>query len=500
MIFEGLSYNEESIPDNIIFPEFLTETRKKNEMIINTTKPLFCFNIRQILQCIQTLQNQTGKISPKMFTMDSSETRNIKFLGKDRGIFVETFGNTELKILKKVCKECIELSTFYNEYLISVYGINYLRLEIPTFCFSYSFHNGTIQQEYIDNSITLQQYLKKPNMLDFFSIFVSIVCSIENAQHHFLFTHYDFHSNNILIQRNSKNESFSFHILDSFYSIQNPLFIPKIIDFGFSSITLPNDKIYSCCDYEKGFPFGYFPIFSVGTDIFRLLVDIYQNTTNEKNIQNFCLFLFEHFYKIKINIITDPNFLRYMNTTYFNIFFSPISCFTPLELLHFINEQKHDILEILNISKYPFTISNKRVNVSYKKKEVEQFETIFHVKINQTCLKQNPLNYRYKKTLKNFKEESIDPIIPYKTLDNKKELETFLKQYEWFLSYYEDYYSTMLENNKITTLKMVQYTKLYRNLMSIKEWILLLENKDIKISNTSKQRIRKHWESLFHLF
>ena len=65
------------------------------------------------------------------------------------------------------------------------------------------------------------------------------------AQNSLLFTHYDLHADNILIQENTDAISLHFPIFDKHISMK-PKYIVKIIDYGFSTITLPENKIYSC--------------------------------------------------------------------------------------------------------------------------------------------------------------------------------------------------------------------------------------------------------------
>ena len=122
---------------------------------------------------------------------------------------------------------------------MSLMGLNYLRIFLPTFSFTYTFDNKPkrqfIQQEYIDHAKTLHSLLLKRELsnLDLLSIFFQILCSLEFAQNSLFFTHYDLHTENILIQENTHHESFKVPIFEKDFHFEKPKYIVKIIDYGF---------------------------------------------------------------------------------------------------------------------------------------------------------------------------------------------------------------------------------------------------------------------------
>lgn len=513
MNFKGFEYET---TETMIFPSeplFSYEEKQQSLTMEENSKQslgIFQFNICQILQWVLFLQEKTKKISNKLFNHCDSDS--IMFLAKGKGNVVEEFGNTELKILKKICRGCDDKISFFNEYFVGLYGINYLRLSIPTFSFVYTFSNKPkkqyIQQEYIENTNTFQSFIVNKTLSnnDLFSIFLQLLCSLEFAQNSLFFTHYDLHTDNILIQENVQKESFTVPIFDRDFHFQKPKYIVKIIDFGFSTVMPEKNVIFSNCNHQTFFTKGYFSFFTTGTDMFRFIMSIYSRCPNKEFFQ-FFIFLFEHFYKFKINIITDENFKQFFHSNYYNIFFSKPVQNTPLELIEFLLLNEQTILGILNIKQYPIsmTVHENIEKKQYQKKNIETFKKKFHLKeLNIQCLERNPLFSSYQKKNVQPKQKVKDlnfNDIPLFNFHSVSEMEQYYKEQSWFVEWFENYcheHFISKTPEKYNT-KIVQYSKLYKNLISIQSWIGYCKDKRFLKSKENIEFIDKYIDSMTHL-
>lgn len=478
---------------------------------LNIHKSLYQFNLCHILQCILFLNEKTKKISKKMFSQCDSQS--IMFLKKGKGNIVQEFGNTGLKILTKICRECDDQISFFNEYYVGIFGINYLRMILPTFSFVYTFENKAkkkvIQQEFIDRATTLHSLLKKKQLSteEIISIFFQLLFSLEVAQNSLLFTHYDLHADNILIQENTDAISLHFPIFDKHISMK-PKYIVKIIDYGFSTITLPENKIYSCCNNENFLKFGYYPFFTPGTDLFRVIIGLFSYNVNEE-LFRFFLFIFEQFYKLKPEIITETNFKTFFHNHFYNISFSPIVQKTPLELLHFILENTQELSSILKMDDFPFTISlNKTHKQEYSRKEKDTFKNKFHLKkLSKSFQETNPLFHFFsKKTSSQRQKQKIKDLnfsdIPIFNAESTTEIELYFQERSWFIDYFEDYcfkHFITKTPDKFSS-KIVKYSKFYKNLKAIQCWIEYIKEDKFPKKKETIQYVRKYNQSLSHLF
>ena len=165
-------------------------------------------------------------------------------------------------------KKCVyKISQYINflvnqEYLV-MQGLNQLRYFCPHFCKTYgkfttnininyreednpfdynekyrnSIQSEVLLMENIDNARKLYRYIKNDNVNPeiVMSIVKQTLLSNIIAHEHLKFTHYDMHSNNVLVKKCQPNSVF-FYILDDnrTYVVPTYGYYPIVIDFGFS--------------------------------------------------------------------------------------------------------------------------------------------------------------------------------------------------------------------------------------------------------------------------
>jgi serine/threonine protein kinase len=442
----------------------------------------YLLNLSQILQWVNYLfQNKVENIN-KFFqsskVLDDSQSRKV---------VEHSFVNSKLTLIEKQSKVKIEIVSLKNEYFIGIYGMNFLRCQIPSFGF-YLFANESgnalsVYQEYVPGKsfrkfIQENEHSNKITFLDqFLSIFLQILLSLEFAQNEMQFTHFDLHSENIII-RPSQNYSYSVKILNKSIKVKRPSLIPTIIDFGYSTCRLENGKIIS--NMKTHYKYGYYPFFIPGTDIARVLFDLYyliygKTSTNYLAIRNLLHFIFEKFYKIDLKSFKAkfPTFLK----NYFNISCCTIAYRTPYDLFVFILRNEEKIKSILNIFDIPVEMNSIERETNSSRLD-NCFKNLFCInEINNFCnsnVKGFYLNDE-KLTFSDFESQLNQmPIpkmndIPHIILYGSN-VKDFLEKYKWFIDFYESlYHRYFIQNNKIPKKfqkNMTMYNRFYKILIS----------------------------------
>jgi len=161
----------------------------------------------------------------------------------------------------------LAIDSYIHEYIVGVTTINELRRIIPTFCFTYLFiseDNSSssttttmttqLMIEYI-KGITFSQYLKnmvmKPiteeDQWEFLTIYIQLMLSLNVAQEQYLWTHYDLHGNNVLIQELDQPKDLHYPSFHGTYLLKNVRKIPVIIDYGHVSTQNASDMSQRWC-------------------------------------------------------------------------------------------------------------------------------------------------------------------------------------------------------------------------------------------------------------
>jgi serine/threonine protein kinase len=153
---------------------------------------------------------------------------------------------------EKIAKIKQEMEMIIREYYIGVKSINKLRYIVPNFVYTL----GSFMSDKLgDSSMPFIVYEKIPgktvydlivkDLLTFdkwLIIFFQLLLALEVAQREVDFTHFDLHDKNVII-REQKDFNYSVLLDMSTYTINDPTFIPVIIDFGRSNCTVDGQTI-----------------------------------------------------------------------------------------------------------------------------------------------------------------------------------------------------------------------------------------------------------------
>ena len=225
--------------------------------------------------------------------------KNIKLLSTNTVegyIYLADFFSPDIQAIIKFQKDDSNILITIREYYIGINILNKLRYLIPTFVYTFGAfycpktigHNklpiknplsilcenttgantAFVVYEKIPGE-TIRNLLKKDKLTfkQFLNIFIQLLLGLEVAQREARFTHFDLHSDNVMIRQNDL-ASYNVHLDMSTYSVMNPEFIPVIIDFGTSSCFIENRYIGSY-DYIK---YGMLNFMVPGHDMYKFLV------------------------------------------------------------------------------------------------------------------------------------------------------------------------------------------------------------------------------------
>lgn len=201
------------------------------------------------------------------------------------------------------------INTTVREYFIGIKSINNLRYLVPTFVYTLgSFmcpgineidktekqidvfcntSNGVrpfiLYEKIPDDSITTLFKKDELNFQKWLVIFFQLLLGLEVAQKEVRFTHFDMHTENVLVR---KKDNYNYKVnLDMFtYSVNNPHFIPAVIDFGGSTSYIEGEYIGN---YEYIY-LGMMNFMIPGYDMYKFIIwSIYEsNEQLKKEIQD----------------------------------------------------------------------------------------------------------------------------------------------------------------------------------------------------------------------
>lgn len=191
-----------------------------------------------------------------------------------------------------------------HELVIGLYGLNALRRKVLNFAYVFGgfqcsptvLKNKTVKSwcnnqhlpvnyvvyENITNSITLDQYVRTCSPKEFLDKFLQICLALHEANVECQFTHYDLHSQNVLVRNLNKKKSLRYKIgtKDLFINTDG---LSTIIDYGQSHIKVKNRHIGEWFLGSTGTRPAAFPIF----DTYKLLLFSMETMLRSRNLKTF---------------------------------------------------------------------------------------------------------------------------------------------------------------------------------------------------------------------
>lgn len=178
-------------------------------------------------------------------------------------IYNTKFLSEDIEVIIKVPKETRGFQSLLREYFLGISIINKLRYRIPTFVYTLgaficpepkSGSNAkpvckinnqetlyVLYENIKGNSVKSLLSENKLTFNDWLKIFFQLLLSLEVAQEHTEFTHFDLHTGNVMV-REGFNFNYTVPISDTSYNILSPNLVPTIIDFGMSCAQFKYNK------------------------------------------------------------------------------------------------------------------------------------------------------------------------------------------------------------------------------------------------------------------
>jgi len=282
-----LNYDEYRMIDSYI----ISLKRKKRKMMNLNDIEIKEERFYGLLKAIQILfANNYKRILP--------ESEKI-LLYSSRSIIIEKFKIGNFYLCEKNPIDSKKEKENIHEAFIGIFCVNEILKEIPNFSFTIGLYkNKKIINEYIENSISLFDYIKSAHFefKTFLFILIQICLSLQVSQNKFNFVHYDLTPWNILLQKLDEEVSIDYKVeYNKCFNVKTKI-VPIIIDYG---------KSY--CSIKKRHH-GYVKMFKFSTsqDILSLLItSIYEIICH----QHLSTADFHNLIKLS-NFLSDNNFRK----------------------------------------------------------------------------------------------------------------------------------------------------------------------------------------------
>ena len=440
---------------------------------------VYQLNIAQILQWVEYIEKMSSvMLSEKLYHLqyDKKDEENVYIMAKNKLNLVQYFGNTGLIFLKKICKQCSEYTSIYNEYYVTIYALNYLREKTPTFNFTYSFHDDrrflSLKQEYSKGE-SLGSFFKTCSMDDFYNVFFQIILSLEISQRHLLFTHYDLNNENILVIK--VDEPFIMKLGKVDYSFEK--YQIRIIDFGFSSVSTNQTDVFSNCSHHL-YHYGYFPFFTPGTDMFRVIGHILSECKDLK--QKFGYFLVHQMYQLKCEKLEQS--IKQVKQSFFNCSYSPILYTIPLECITFLESLPIEEFAKFKIETIPY---QKRMTRRTDEGTMEnRFKNIFSLGSIAKHDQYKVLNKMYVGKNQGEPPCRIPKSYPLFLMEPTEVIQKFVRTYGKFL----EWFSPKSEN--------VSHHQCFRVLSCLHQFLYFQQNPSFQFNPQSQKELKQSVKSL----
>lgn len=223
---------------------------------------------------------------------------HLQVKSKEGFIYITHFFASNVQVIIKVPQTSKGIESKVREYFIGIKAINNLRYITPSFVYTLGAFlcpkpskTGEITcddsckntafvfyEKIIGESVQTLLKNDRLNFRQFLVLFFQLLLGLEVAQREARFTHFDLHTDNVMV-RVGTGDSTSITQLDMCtYIIDKPEFIPVVIDFGASTAYIEGKYIGSY-DYISH---GMLNFMIPGHDMYKFLVYCARKTENQK--------------------------------------------------------------------------------------------------------------------------------------------------------------------------------------------------------------------------
>lgn len=262
---------------------------------------------------------------------------------------------SDIQVIIKLPQNASGYTDMIREYFIGITSINKLRYTLPNFVYTFGAFLCPMEKGQLCNgdktdSIPFVVFEKIPGenmqkMLEnkkltfpqYLRMFVQVLLALEVAQRTINFTHFDFHTANLMCRTIKNQCKYTVPLDNLMYEVIATEYLPVIIDFGLSTVTYDNHIIGS---YK--FPeYGMKNYMIQGVDMFKFLFHscLYSKGNLQRQIINLLYFYGQDDpYKILIKGYEglDEGMDEYVKKGSY----SRVATNTPLEFLNWILDQQ----------------------------------------------------------------------------------------------------------------------------------------------------------------
>jgi hypothetical protein len=361
--YDGCEIRNKHI-DNLNKVSTKTLSRILNQKFSNGSdmKAIFCLFDTLFLSESKSKTREKG-----LYNLSSNIQKWIKKMdklpvnSKEGFVYTANFFSPDIEVIVKVPQKTNGNESKIREYFIGIKSINRLRSLIPTFVYTlgaFLCNKSPNKTELCNNDLcnndlskntafilyekipgdSIHTLLKndKINFDQWLVIFFQLLLGLEVAQREVRFTHFDLHTENVMIR---KNDAYSYNVpLDmSTYSIITPEFIPVIIDFGAASSYIDTRYVGSF-DYMSH---GMLNFMIPGHDMYKFMTFCAKKTVN-KELKTKIVSLFSFYGNDDpYNILNDSEGIDKAVIAYCKeSTFSLVANYTPMMLMNWIWEKK----------------------------------------------------------------------------------------------------------------------------------------------------------------
>jgi hypothetical protein len=377
-----------------------TEISSGISMILSQSYPTGS-DMRAVFYLIDTLflSNSSKKIREKgLYSLNKNMNDCVKKMehlpvkSKEGFIYITHFFASNVQVIIKVPQTSKGIESKVREYFIGIKAINNLRYITPSFVYTLGAFlcpkpskTGEITcddsckntafvfyEKIIGESVQTLLKNDRLNFRQFLVLFFQLLLGLEVAQREARFTHFDLHADNVMV-RVGTGDSTSITQLDMFtYIIDQPEFIPVVIDFGASTAYIEGKYIGSY-DYISH---GMLNFMIPGHDMYKFLVYCARKTENQE-LKKSIIKIFEFYgdddpYRIKEN---KEKGIESATSTYCrDLTFSRAANRTPLMLIEWLLKEK----EYKDVLKSKVIVKERKnyIPIQYSKLN-KYFEEIF---------------------------------------------------------------------------------------------------------------------------